>query len=86
MTPQLATTAERNRHLAEQINADVRRDPTSPYAGRFVGIAGGQVICVDTDPRIVLQRLEQVEREAELRLCFEAGLEYDSADVILGNG
>lgn len=80
--PQLATTAERNRHLAEQINADVRRDATS---GRCVGIAGGQVICVDKDPRIVLQRLEQVERDAELRLCFEAGLDYDSADVIWSN-
>ena len=41
MTAQSAL--ERNRELADRINRDVRQNPGSPYAGKFVGIVDGQV-------------------------------------------
>src|SRR5947208_5815164 len=37
---------EANEQLARQINEEARSDPHSPYAGKFVGIANGQVIVV----------------------------------------
>lgn len=80
--PQIATIAEQNRLLAEKINAEARREAESGYAGRFVGIANARVICVDADPRVVIERLAQVEPDVELRLCFEAGLDYESAEEI----
>jgi hypothetical protein len=46
--------------------------------GKYVGIANGQVACVDDDPEVVLRRLKQIEPNTENRLCFEVGLEYKS--------
>jgi hypothetical protein len=35
-----------NWELADRINAEAKRDPHSPYAGKFVGIANGRVVAV----------------------------------------
>jgi hypothetical protein len=41
---------EVNRELACKINEEARRNPQSPYANKFVGIANGQVAVVaDSD-------------------------------------
>ena len=37
-----------NRELAERINREARKDPTSPYAGKYVGIANGEVVVKQT--------------------------------------
>lgn len=79
---QVLTASESSRRIAEQINADVRRDPNSPYAGKYVGLANGQVVSVDADDEVVLSRLEQMEPDPEKRLCFEAGLDYESVEEI----
>ncbi len=44
------TVQERNRELADQINAEARSNPQSPYANKFVGIANGKVVVVADDP------------------------------------
>ena len=38
------TVLEINRALAERINQEARDNPHSPYAGKFVGLANGQVV------------------------------------------
>jgi hypothetical protein len=50
-----------NRELGERINREARSDPTSPYAGKYVGIANGQVVVVTDDPDSLYYRLEEIE-------------------------
>jgi hypothetical protein len=79
---QVVTAAEHNCRVAEQINVEARRDPGCPYTGKYVGIVNGQIVSVDADEEIVLRRLEQIEPDPENRLCFEAGLDYESVEEI----
>jgi hypothetical protein len=73
---------DRNRELARQINDEALRDPNSPWSGKFVGIANGQVVALGSDPDEVIDRLEEVEPEPSKCLCFEAGLDYDRVQEI----
>jgi hypothetical protein len=41
-TKTMATIQDVNRDLANQINAEARSNPQSPYANKFVGIANGK--------------------------------------------
>lgn len=82
--PQIKSIQTRNRELAASINAEARRDPASRYAGKYVGIANGQVVLVDADPEKVLSHLEQTEPDSDKCLCFEADLEYDQVQEIWG--
>ena len=54
--------AEINRELGEVVLADAKRDP-SKYAGKFIGIANGAVICSGNDLNLVILRLEQEESD-----------------------
>ncbi len=73
----LADVQARNRELARQINEEARRDPKSPYAGRFVGIANGQVVVVADDLEEMAQRLEQIEPDPAKCFSVEASRDYD---------
>jgi hypothetical protein len=42
-------------------NEEERRNPHSPYAGKFGGIANGQVVVVSDDLDELAQRLDEVE-------------------------
>ncbi len=66
-----------NEDLARKINAEARRDPTSPYAGKIVGIANGQVVVVADDWDEVRRRLDEVEPEPLKCFCVEASVDYD---------
>ena len=72
----------RNRELAERINAEARRDPRSPYAGKFVGITDGQVVAVADSWREVSQRLRQVEPDPNKCCCIEASADYDAVHEV----
>ena len=50
-----------NRELARKINDETRRDPQSPYANKWVGIANGQVAVVADNLDEMLRHLRQVE-------------------------
>ena len=78
------TILERNRELASRINEEARRDPRSPYAHKFVGIANGQVVVVADDPDEMSRRLRQIE--PDLSKCFgvEASRDYSAVDEIWG--
>jgi hypothetical protein len=68
---------ELNRTLADQINAEARANPHSPYAGKFVGIANGQVVVVADDPEEMVQRLRQIEPDPQKTFSVEASRDYD---------
>lgn len=77
-----AAILERNRQLAQQINDEARRNPHSPYAGKFVGLVDGQVMVVADDAEEMSRRLRELE--ADLRKCFgvEASRDYDEVHEI----
>src|SRR5438874_567210 len=68
-----------NRELARQINEEALRDPHSPYAGKFVGIANGQVVVVEDSLTEMARRLRQIEPDPRKTSTVEAGLDYNDA-------
>jgi hypothetical protein len=71
-----------NEHLARQINREARQDPQSPYAGKLVGIANGQVVVVADSWREVAERLRQVEPDPTKCYCLDASADYDRVEEI----
>jgi len=76
--------ASANELLARQINQEVRQNPNSPYVGKLVGIAHGQVIVVADSWREVVQRLRQAEPDPAQCYCFDASADYDRVEEIWG--
>jgi len=73
-----------NQELARRINEEARRDPQSTYAGKFVGIANGQVAVVADNWRDVSARLRQIEPDPQKCFCIEASGDYDSVREVWG--
>jgi hypothetical protein len=74
---------EQNRELARRINEEARADPGSPYAGKKVGIANGQVVVSDDWDDLASQLL-QIEPDPRRTYCVEAGVDYDTVEEIWG--
>jgi hypothetical protein len=77
-----STVEERNRALAHRINEEARADPNSPYAGKFVGIANGQVVAVADELDEVVRALRETEPDPQKTFCLEAGLDYSAVQEI----
>lgn len=73
---------EMNRELARQINEEAKANPQSPYAGKFVGIANGQVVVVSEDLQEMVSRLRQIEPDPLKTFCVEASRDYDRVEEI----
>jgi hypothetical protein len=70
------TIKQRNRELAEAINAEVRTNPESPYAGKFVAIANGVVVMVSEDSAELARKLCAMEPDTRKTLVVQAGVSY----------
>jgi hypothetical protein len=68
---------ERSRELADRINQEAKGNPDSPYAGKFVGIADGQMVVVADTLREAVERLRQAEPDPARCCCIEASYDYD---------
>src|SRR5438128_1799981 len=77
-----ASVEDQNRELARRINEEARSNPASPYAGKFVGIANGQVVAVSDDLDEVVRHLRAVEPDPQKAFCLEAGLDYNQVQDI----
>jgi hypothetical protein len=73
----LSEVEQLNRDLARKINEEARRNPNSPYAGKFVGIASGQVVVVADDLDEMARRLREVEPDVRKVCGVEASRDYD---------
>ena len=78
------TVLEINRELAMRINEEARRDPQSPYANKFVGIANGQVVVAADDVDTAIRRLRQVEPDPGKTFWVEASRDYSEVHEIWG--
>jgi hypothetical protein len=72
------TIQDRNRELARQINAEALANPSSPYAGKFVGIVRGQVAVVAGSLNELGRDLRRMSADPFDTYCIEAGHDYDS--------
>ena len=73
----VTSVEELNRELARQINEETRRDPQSPYANKFVGLANGQVVVIAGDLDELALRLRQAEPDPMKTFWVEASRDYD---------
>jgi hypothetical protein len=71
-----------NRELASKINEEALRNPQSPYANKFVGIANGQVVVVADDLDEVSERLRQAEPDTTRCFIVEASRDYSIVEEI----
>jgi hypothetical protein len=78
------STQSINRDLAKKINDETRANPQSPYAGKYVGVANGQVVVVADNWDDVVLGLRQAESDPQKTICLEAGADYDSVQYIWG--
>jgi hypothetical protein len=65
------TVYELNRAVAARIWREVQADPSSPYAGKVVGIANGEVVVVGDDLNTTLRRVREIEPNVWRGCCFE---------------
>lgn len=76
------TVHDLNRELADTLAEEGRCDPSSAYAGKFVGIANGQVVVVADDWEELDRRLRQVEPDPSKTFGVEVGRDYNVAEEI----
>jgi hypothetical protein len=79
-----STVQDRNRELARQINEEALRNPQSPYAHKFVGIANGQVVVMADNFDEMIQRLRQIEPDPAKTFGVEASRDYGVVEEIWG--
>jgi hypothetical protein len=58
----------RNEELGDAVYQEGRSNPESPYAGKYIGIANGQVVVIADNLNELAQRLRQIE--ADPNKCF----------------
>jgi hypothetical protein len=83
----MTTTAEiqkQNEELARKINEEALRDPHSPYAGKWVGIANGQVVVIADTRGDMVKQLRQAEPDAQKTFWVEASRDYSKVIYIWG--
>ncbi len=73
---------EKDRALAERINSEILADPKSPYAGKFIGIADGQIVAVADDQDQLDDFLDRLELDPAKQFFFQAGADYDKVEYI----
>jgi hypothetical protein len=71
-----------NRQLAEKLMEEARANPQSVYAGKFVGIANGQVVAVADDWDHLARRLSEVEPDPSKTFSVEIGRDYSQVQEI----
>ncbi len=71
-----------NRALAGRINEEARRDSTSPYAGKYVGIVNGQVVVVTDDLEVLDARLKEIEPDPRRAFWVDAGHDPDRIEYV----
>ena len=68
--------------LANQINQEAFANSQSPYAGKFVGLANGNVVAVSVTLKEVLRLLRQAEPDPTRTFFVEASRDYSVVEHI----
>jgi hypothetical protein len=71
-----------NRDLADKMNEEALRNPQSPNAGKFAGIANGRLVVLADNWEEVARQLRHTESNPANCFCIELGRDYSEADEI----
>ena len=71
-----------NTEVAERINQEVKANPASPYAGKFIGIANGKVVTIGNSFAEGLRLLRQAEPDNTRAYLLEVGEDYSETEYI----
>jgi hypothetical protein len=71
-----------NEQKARELMDEARQNAHSPYVGKVVGIANGQVVVVADDWDELDQRLRQAVPDPSATLSLEVGIDYDRVQQI----
>jgi Family of unknown function (DUF5678) len=74
--------ATMNRQLAKKLLDEAASNLSSPYAGKFVGIANGQVVAVADDWDDLARHLRQAEPDPTKTFGVEVGRDYSEVQQI----
>jgi hypothetical protein len=80
--PNMTPTQKLNRELADKLAEEAKQNPQSPYAGKFIGIANGQVVIVTDDLNELGARLRQADTDPANCFWFEGGFDYTQVQEI----
>lgn len=80
----MATTnvQQLNRDLADKLCDEAKRDPKSPYHGKFVGIANGKVVVVTDNLSELGRCLRQSDPNPANTFWFEVDRDYNEVHEI----
>jgi hypothetical protein len=79
--PNLTPMQQRNRELADKLLEESKQNP-SGFAGKFVGIANGQVVVVTDDLNELGSRLRNADPNPANSFWFEIGRDYTETHMI----
>lgn len=77
----LTAAQERNRAVAELINAQALANPAS-HAGKLIGVVGGEVAVIADSVDELGIALDRMGPTASDCYCIEVGRDYDEPDYI----
>jgi hypothetical protein len=78
----LQEVQQANRDLALQLNETTRKDPSSPYRGKFVGIANGKVVIVTDDFQELYRSLRDADSDPRRVFWVEAGHDPEKIEYV----
>ena len=76
------TVRELNEQLADKLIAESLNNPQSPFFGKFVGLANGQVVAITNDLDDLVRCLRQAEPDPTRTYFFEGGRDYSIVEEI----
>jgi hypothetical protein len=84
--PDYNTIQDLNEQLARKIHEEAQRDPHSPYAYKYVGIANGRDVVAADDLDELDRLLEEIEPDPEKRYCarIDPDKEFNEDNTIWG--
>jgi hypothetical protein len=68
---------EQDIELALSISREARISPSSPYAGKYVGILDGKIVVVADSPEEGLRELRQMEPDPDRGVLIDTNVDHD---------
>ena len=78
----LTEEQQKNLEVAQRVNRETRNDPNSPYAGKHVGVLGGQVVAVADTLDEVSAQLDALGDVGHKGVIIEASADYAGPHMI----
>ena len=80
----MPTIQQLNRDLADKLVEEAKQNPQSPYAGKFVGIANGQIVVIANRLDEIGPQLRQAEPDRTKTFWIEIAADGSEVHYIWG--